>query len=86
MTRFIIDFTDGQLPFHQKMPEGVQVVPSISNGRIVRTFVVPNPQTGGFRAAIDVDVPAGQTADIRAFLRAGSRALTETWTYPWRPE
>jgi glucans biosynthesis protein len=86
MTRFIIDFTDGQLGFYQKAPEQVQVVPSISNGRIVRTFLVPNPQTGGFRAGIDVDVPAGQSADIRAFLRAGTKALTETWTYPWRPE
>jgi periplasmic glucans biosynthesis protein len=86
MTRFIIDFTEGQLGFYHKAPDQVQVVPSISNGRIVRTFLVPNPQTGGFRAGIDVEVPAGQSADIRAFLRAGSKALTETWTYPWRVE
>jgi periplasmic glucans biosynthesis protein len=86
MTRFIIDFTDGQLPFYAKTPDQVQVVPSISAGRIVRTFLVPNPQTKGFRAGIDVEVPAGQSADIRAFLRVGNRALTETWTYPWRPE
>ncbi len=86
MTRFIIDFTDGQLPFFAKATDQVQVVPSISAGRIVRTFLVPNPQTGGFRAGIDVEVPAGQSGDIRAFLRAGNKALTETWTYPWRPE
>jgi periplasmic glucans biosynthesis protein len=86
MTRFIIDFTDGQLPFFTKAPDQVQVVASISAGRIVRTFLVPNPQTGGFRAGIDVDVPVGQSADIRAFLRVGNKALTETWTYPWRPE
>jgi glucans biosynthesis protein len=23
-------------------------------------------------------------ADLRAFLRSGDKALTETWTYPWR--
>ncbi len=86
MTRFIIDFTDGQLPFFAKAADQVQVVPSISGGRIVRTFLVHNPQTGGFRAGIDVDVPAGHSADIRAFLRAGNKTLTETWTYPWRPE
>ena len=85
-TRFIIDFTDGQLPFFAKSPDQVQVVPSISNGRILRTFLVPNPKTGGFRAGIDVEVPPGQSADIRAFLKAGSKALTETWTYPWRHE
>jgi periplasmic glucans biosynthesis protein len=86
MARFIIDFTDGQLPYYQKAPDQVQVVPSISNGRILRTFITPNPQSKGFRAAIDVDVPAGQSADIRAFLKAGNKALTETWTYPWGPE
>jgi periplasmic glucans biosynthesis protein len=86
MTRFIIDFTDGQLPFFAKAADQVQVVPSISNGRIVRTFLVPNIQTNGFRAGIDVEVPAGQSADIRAFLKAGNKTLTETWTYPWRPE
>jgi periplasmic glucans biosynthesis protein len=84
--RFIIDFTDGQLPFYSKAPDQVQVVPSISNGKILRTFIIPNPQTKGFRAAIDVDVPAGQSADIRAFLKAGNKALTETWTYPWGAE
>jgi glucans biosynthesis protein len=48
--------------------------------------VVPNPQTGGFRAAFDVQVPVGETADLRGYLRAGQRALTETWTYPWLAE
>ncbi|MFM9973025.1 MAG: glucan biosynthesis protein [Beijerinckiaceae bacterium] len=86
MTRFIIDFTDGQLPFFQKAADQVQVVPSISIGRIIRSSITQNVQTGGFRAAIDVDVPAGQSADIRAFLRVGNKALTETWTYPWRSD
>ena len=31
-------------------------------------------------------VDAGQTADLRAFLRASDRALTETWTFPWKAE
>ena len=86
MARFIVDFTDGQLAYFQKAADQVQVVPSISNGRILRASLVVNPQTAGFRASIDVDVPAGQTADIRAFLKAGNKTLSETWTYPWRPE
>jgi glucans biosynthesis protein len=85
-TRFMIDFIGGQLPFFAKAPDQVQVVPSISTGRILRTFVIPNPQTNGFRAAIDVEVPVGEIAQLRAFLRAGNRVLTETWTMPWRPE
>ena len=57
-----------------------------SNARITRTFLVPNTQTRGFRAGIDVIGDAGQTVDLRVFLRTGSKALTETWTFPWKVE
>lgn len=84
--RFIVDFTGGDLAFYANDPQLVEVVPSTSQGRIVRSFIVPNPHIGGFRAALDVQLDPGQSTDLRAFLRSGSRALTETWTYPWRPE
>ena len=61
----------------------MEVVPSISQGQITRTFIVPNPHIRGFRAAIDVKLEPGQSTDLRAFLKAGNRTLTETWTYPW---
>jgi glucans biosynthesis protein len=64
----------------------VQVVPSASNARIVSTSLIPNEHTGGFRAAIDVKVEPGQSTDLRAYLRSGNKALTETWTYPWVAE
>lgn len=83
--RFLLDFAGGDLAHYLTDPDQVKVVPSISNGRILRTFVMPNPNLGGFRAGIDVEVPPGQTADLRAFLKVGSRALTETWTLPWGP-
>jgi glucans biosynthesis protein len=84
--RFIIDFTGGDLPYYAADPQLVEVVPSTSHGKIVRSFLVPNPHAKGFRAAIDVQLEPGQSADLRAFLRRGSRALTETWTFPWRAE
>ena len=84
--RFIVDFVGGELEYYLSQPDLVQVVPSASNARITRTFLVPNTQTRGFRAGIDVVGEAGQTADLRAFLRAGNKALTETWTFPWRVE
>ena len=84
--RFLIDFAGGDLEFYLGDPALVQVVPSASAGRITHTFVVPNPHTRGFRAAFDVKLEAGQTTDLRAFLRAGGRTLTETWTYPWTAE
>jgi glucans biosynthesis protein len=61
----------------------VQIVPSASAGKVLQTFVVPNEPIRGFRAAFDVKLEPGQSADLRAYLRAGNKALTETWTYPW---
>ncbi|WP_036262608.1 glucan biosynthesis protein [Methylocapsa aurea] len=84
--RFIIDFTGGDLAHYAADPQSVEVVPSTSQGKITRSFIVPNPHTKGFRAAIDVQLEAGQSTDLRAFLRTASRALTETWTFPWRAE
>lgn len=82
--RFIVDFVGGELPYYLSDPGRVEIVPTIANGVVTRTFVVPNPETRGFRAAVDVQLPPGQTGDLRAFLRAGPRALTETWTIPVR--
>jgi glucans biosynthesis protein len=84
--RFIIDFSGGDLPYYAANPELVEVVPSTSQGTITRSFIVPNAHTKGFRAIIDVQLEPGQAADLRAFLRTGARALTETWTFPWRAE
>ncbi|MDB5507672.1 MAG: opgD [Hyphomicrobiales bacterium] len=84
--RFIVDFAGGELRYFQPQPDMVELVPTVSNGRITRSFMVPNPQTGGFRAAIDIALEPGQSTDLRAFLKAGTRTLTETWTYPWRAE
>jgi periplasmic glucans biosynthesis protein len=82
--RFIIDFTGGDLAFYVDDPQLVEVVPTTSQGKIIRSFIVPNPHIKGFRAVIDVQLEPGQSTDMRAFLRTGSRALTETWTFPWR--
>jgi glucans biosynthesis protein len=64
----------------------VQLIPSTSAGTITNTFLMPNDHTTGFRAAIDVKLEPGQSTDLRAFLKAGNRTLTETWTYPWSVE
>lgn len=82
--RFIIDFAGGELAYYAQDPQLVEVVPTTTQGRILRSFVVPNSHVKGFRAIIDLELAAGQSTDLRAFLRSGTRALTETWTYPWR--
>jgi glucans biosynthesis protein len=84
--RFIIDFVGADLGYFLNDARLVEVVPSTSVGRILRSSVVANVVTQGIRAIIDVQVDPGQTADLRAFLRASDRALTETWTFPWKAE
>ena len=81
--RFILDFVGGELPYFVEDPKQVELVPTISGGMITSSFLVPNEVTRGFRAGIDVMVEPGKTEDVRAYLRAGDRALTETWTFPW---
>ncbi len=80
--RFLIDFAGGDLAYFGNDPSLVEVVPSIANGKILNAFVIANSHVKGLRAVLDVQVNEGQTADIRAFLRAQGRALTETWTFP----
>ncbi|MCG7394442.1 glucan biosynthesis protein G [Microvirga sp. ACRRW] len=84
--RFIVDFAGSDLAYYVDSPDQVQLVPSTSMGQITHTFVMPNEHIKGFRAAIDVKLEPGQSTDLRAFLKAGNRALTETWTYPWAVE
>ena len=82
--RFLIDFTGGDLAYFVPDPQQVSVVPTSTSGKITRSFLVPNPHIDGFRAAIDIELPPGQSTDLRAFLKSGSRTLTETWTFPWK--
>jgi periplasmic glucans biosynthesis protein len=80
-TRFIVDFAGGALG--EARPEDVALEASATNGDVLRRYLVPNPEIGGFRAGIDVAGRPGATVDLRAFLRRGTDALTETWTFPW---
>jgi glucans biosynthesis protein len=82
--RFLIDFSGGDLAYYLTAPDTVEIVASVSAGRVLRTFLSPNRDIKGFRAGIDVALEAGQSTDIRAFLRARTRTLTETWTMPWK--
>ncbi len=82
--RFLVDFTGGDLAYYKDDAGAIQVVASVSQGKVIRTYAQWNPYTEGFRAAIDVQLDPDQTADIRGFLRAGAKTLSETWIYPWQ--
>jgi len=81
--RFLVDFAGGDLAYYVADPSEVEVVASATNGQILRKSLAANSHIDGLRAMFDVSVKAGETADLRLFLRGGGRALTETWTYPW---
>ena len=81
--RFIIDFKGGDLAYYSDDPGQVQIVASTSAGKILRSFTQYNPYTFGFRGTFDIEVPPGETADLRAYLKAAQVALTETWMYSW---
>jgi glucans biosynthesis protein len=50
---------------------------------VTRADITANPHIDGLRAMIDVVLNTGETTDLRLFLRAADRTLTETWTYLW---
>jgi glucans biosynthesis protein len=82
--RFLVDFAGGDLDYYRADPSRVEVVASTALGRITHSSVAPNPHIQGLRAAFDVTLEApGQATDLRVFLRASGRALSETWVYPW---
>jgi glucans biosynthesis protein len=84
--RFIVDFTGGDLPYYLSDPGLIEIQASISQGKVLRSFLAVVPQIKGFRAMIDVQVEPGSAVTLRAALRTGQKALTETWLEPWVAE
>jgi glucans biosynthesis protein len=64
----------------------VKINASASNGKIYRSFITPNPKINGLRVHIDVKIQPASSTDLRIFLRAGAKRLTETWAYTWNDE
>ena len=45
--RFLIEFSGGDLAYYLAAPEMVEIVASVSNGRVLRTFLAPQPRYQG---------------------------------------
>lgn len=86
--RVLIDFEGGDLA---RLPEdtvlqGVVSVDGSSDGDAIRgQTLVRNPVTRGWRLVFEVKHPESDPVDLRAYLRRGDDALTETWSLPLRP-
>lgn len=65
----------------------VQAAPvvTVSRGRIGRSFMEPVPNTRRWRVVFDLDPQGGDPVELRLFVKAGERALSETWLYQFRP-
>ncbi|MGF1615931.1 MAG: glucan biosynthesis protein [Gammaproteobacteria bacterium] len=83
--KFVIDFSGPALAL--LAPESpVEAVVSASSGELVNRVVQPNPHTKGWRLFFEL-IPDGdpRPVDLRAFLRLGTDAVTETWSFQWLP-
>ncbi len=82
--RLMIDFNGGDIEYYLKQPSLMELVPSATDAKIIRSFLVPNPAIKGIRAMIDVQFEENKIGNVRAYLRAGPKLLSETWNYAWR--
>jgi periplasmic glucans biosynthesis protein len=84
--KFVVDFLGAPLV---ALPPGVNPEPvlSVSRGNLANVFVepVPNGIPGRWRAQFDLAVTGNDPVEMRLFLRAGDKVLSETWLYQYLP-
>lgn len=58
-----------------------------ANVRGLRATAYPNPALPGWRVSLDFErIDPSQAAELRVFLRRGSRVLSETWSHALAPQ
>ncbi len=83
-TGFIVDFEGGELP-SLAAAQPVEATVSAATGKIRNTVVRKNRETGGWRVAFDFRPEDDTAVDLRCFLHLRGAALSETWSYLWKP-
>lgn len=78
----VLDF-DGPELRELPAPAPVELVVTARRGEVDNATAYKNTLDGSWRAFFDLRAEPLAAVDLRAFLRAGDRALTETWTYLW---
>jgi glucans biosynthesis protein len=76
--KFVVDFSGAA--FGSLKRGEVEAAVSASRGAPVNAAAYPVVGQGIWRLMFDIDIAPGVT-DLRAYLRKGSSALTETWIY-----
>jgi glucans biosynthesis protein len=85
--RYVIDF-DGASLKGLTAKDGVEGDIWVGEGAsIIRSYALPIVGSGRWRLTFDLQPePDADTVDMRAFLRAGDKALTETWLGQLHPQ
>ncbi|MDB5480342.1 MAG: glucan biosynthesis protein [Caulobacteraceae bacterium] len=76
--KYVVDFEGGRLGGLDRQ-SGVVPVVSASPGQPKNAVAYPVVGTHRWRLMFDIASPEGKELDLRAFLRLGEDALTETW-------
>ena len=79
--RFVIDFEGQKLRSLGSSTPVKAVINVGADGQLVQQNLLRNPVNGGWRLSFQVRPPKGKPLELRAFLQAGDRALSETWSY-----
>jgi glucans biosynthesis protein len=76
--KLVADFAGGALAGLGRA-SGVEAMVQVSRGQPLDLACYPVAGTKLWRLMFDIEVPSGPPIDVRAFLRRGGDALTETW-------
>jgi periplasmic glucans biosynthesis protein len=83
--KFVIDF-QGPVFAGLGRDDSVELVVTTSRGEVSNSYNHPVvDQRERWRAFFDISATGEAPVDLRAFLRKGNRALTETWIYQYFP-
>jgi periplasmic glucans biosynthesis protein len=83
--KFAVDFEGGPLDDYGAR-NAVEPVVTASRGVIEGAFAVRVVGTNRWRVMFDVAAAGNEPVDLRAYLKIGDRALTETWLYQYFPD
>lgn len=86
LRKFMVEFLGGPL---EKLPFGVKPEPVLTASRgefsYVFTEAVPDGVSGHWRAQFDLKVDGSEPVELRLYLKASGKTLSETWLYQYHP-
>ncbi len=82
--KMVVDFAGGDLDdLYAAQPVQAQI--SANGGEVEEVTVQRLPQSATWRVAFKLKTTGEKPADLRCYLTLYGEALTETWTYLWKP-